>query len=73
MQRVTFDIHIPADEYLRVYKGSAKAVLVTAHDGRRIQFPANILQPFLLHSGISGRFAIQFDREGKFQNISRIA
>lgn len=72
MQRVTFDIHISAEEYLRVYQGSAKAVLVTAHDGRRIQFPANVLQPFLLHTGISGRFALHFDQQGKFQEIVRL-
>ena len=43
-----------------------------ARDGRRVQFPANILKPFLLHSGIRGTFCIEFDAAGKFSGIRRV-
>lgn len=73
MNRIVFDIHIPADEYIRVYKGSARDVVTRALDGRTVRFPANILQPYLLHAGISGRFCITFDRSGRFQKIEKLA
>ncbi|WP_370277784.1 DUF2835 domain-containing protein [Pontibacterium sp.] len=73
MNKIIFDIHLPADEYLRVYKGSARDVVTRALDGRTVRFPANILQPYLLHAGIFGRFCITFDRSGRFQKIEKLS
>lgn len=70
---VIVNLSIPADEYLRVYQGSAKLVSAITSDGRRVQFPARILQKAVTREGIHGRFRIEFDQAGKFQNISRIA
>lgn len=70
---VVIDLLISKDEYLRYYQGSAKNVLATAIDGRKVRFPANILQRFVTHSGIRGRFAIIFDNEGRFVEVQQIA
>lgn len=73
MNEIVFDLQLPAEEYLRVYKGSARDVVTRALDGRTVRFPAQILQPYLLHSGIFGRFRISFDRDGRFQKIDKLA
>ncbi|MEM1260801.1 MAG: DUF2835 domain-containing protein [Pseudomonadota bacterium] len=70
--RVVVSLAIAADEYLRVYSGSARQVQTVASDGRSVRFPANILQPFVTHSGVFGQFEIHFDDSGRFRSISRL-
>jgi hypothetical protein len=70
---ITVDLAISADEFLRYYNGSAKLVCAIATDGRRVQFPANVLQRVVSRDGVYGRFQIEFSRDGKFLNIERLA
>jgi hypothetical protein len=51
------DLAISADEFLRLYQGSARAVIVRARNGQTVQFPANALTRFVLHDGVHGSFA----------------
>lgn len=69
---VEIRLDIPADEYVRLYHGIVKNVLTKAVDGRTIQFPARILQPFVGHHGVQGQFLIYFDEAGKFAKIERL-
>jgi len=71
MQKISIDIAISSDEWLKIYRGTAKTVNAISRDGRSIQFPANILQPFVTHFGISGSFDIYFDNQGKFSSIQK--
>jgi predicted ester cyclase len=68
-QRIVVDIHLSAEEYLRYYRGEIKLVQAIAVDGRRVRFPANVLQHVIGHYGIHGRYAIEFDNDGRFQSI----
>ena len=70
---IIVDLYISADEYLKIYQGSAKFIKATAIDGRSVRFPANIMQKFVLHDGLRGRFEIEFDREHKFKQVKRLA
>ncbi len=73
MAQVEFDLFISRDEYLKHYQTSGQAqVIVRAVDGRKVQFPASILQRFVLHEGVRGRFVIRFDPQGRFQAIERL-
>ncbi|MGB0466560.1 MAG: DUF2835 domain-containing protein [Pontibacterium sp.] len=72
MNKIVFDLSLSSDEYLRVYQGSARDVVTRALDGRRVRFPAHVLKPFLLHTGIYGRFCIRFDASGRFQGIDKL-
>ncbi|WP_271270581.1 DUF2835 domain-containing protein [Aliamphritea hakodatensis] len=72
MQQIIVDISLSSEEFLQHYRGTAKNVVARSRDGRRIRFPAEILRPFLLHSGISGSFVIRFDEGGKFSDIRRL-
>ena len=68
---VRVSLGIPADEYLRIYQGSARFILATSTEGKRIRFPANILQPFVTREGIYGRFSIICDEQHRFKEIVR--
>lgn len=72
MQELFVDLHISAEEYLRHYKGVGKSVIARDHRGRRVQFPANILQRFVSHTGIQGHFVIRFGDDNKFIGIERL-
>jgi hypothetical protein len=66
---VRFSLSISYEQFLAVYQGAARAVQVTADDGRSIRFPASALQPYLDHSGIHGRFEISFDQDNRLQSL----
>lgn len=72
MSSITVRLSISAEEFVRLYEGSAREVYAIGEDGRSIRFPARILQPYVLHEGIHGRFRIHFDAEHRFQSIERI-
>lgn len=72
MNTILIDLNISTEQYLKWYQGSAKVVTTQALDGRRVRFPAHILQTYVTHSGIKGRFAIHFDQQGKFVKIDKV-
>lgn len=71
-QKIRFRLSIPAHLYRSYYEGGVKNVSVQAHDGRRVQFPASLLQRFLTHSGVAGVFEIEFDECNRYVSISRV-
>lgn len=71
-QRIVVDLAISPDDYQWYYSGRIKQVVATAADGRVVRFPANILQQVVTHTGVYGRFAIEFDQQGRFQRIVRL-
>ncbi|VUD48700.1 hypothetical protein TDB9533_01286 [Thalassocella blandensis] len=70
--QVIIDLHISAEEFLKLYSGQAKNANALARDGRRIRFPAHILRPFVTHDGVQGSFIIVFDENMKFSSIRRL-
>lgn len=72
MQSILVDLRITRDEWLKIYRGQTNRVYARARDGRSIQFPANILTPYIEHEGVFGSFLIQFDDQGKFANIQKL-
>lgn len=71
-QRIVVAISISAEEYLKVYRGTGKVVSTRDTSGRRVHFPANILQRFVTREGITGVFAISFDHRGRFRAIEKL-
>jgi len=69
---VNISLCIPAEEYLRVYQGSAKKVSTIDSEGKRISFPANILQSYVSHDGIVGSFTIIIDENNRFKKIIKV-
>ncbi len=72
MPRIEIDLDIGADDYLLHYRVPGVFVQTRARDGRRIRFPARLLQPFVGHSGVRGRFVIEYDEGGRCQSVRRI-
>lgn len=72
MREIIFYLNISADEYLRYYRGGVRVVHVRSVDGRRINFPANRLVPFVSHDGVIGRFALQFDDQNRYVAMRRL-
>ena len=71
-RELTVSLHIPADEYLKHYQGTARSVYTHTWEGRSVRFPANILQPFVTRQGISGTFKIVFDDNNRFLKVVRL-
>lgn len=72
-QSIHFSIRLSYEKYLGYYQGYADDVLVTAIDGRKIQFPAEILKPYLTREGINGNFIIHFNNQNKYQSLQKIS
>lgn len=71
-KEIRFDLDITAEQYLHYYSGLAREVQVRSIDGRRVQFPANILQPFVTHHGIQGEFILSYDDDNRVADIRRV-
>lgn len=72
MHALVVNLMIDPEEFQRLYAGSVKDVSAIAVDGRRVQFPGNILRQFVTREGIRGRFMIRFDDENRFESIQRL-
>jgi len=71
-QFIRFTLRLSYDQYSKVYQGIAKNVSVKADDGRRVEFPAGKIQPFLTREGINGDFELELSGHNKFVNIKKL-
>ena len=72
MPSIRFRLDISPESYLAYYQGAARNVVATGRDGRRIQFPADRLRPFVTHDGVRGEFELEFDANNKFVAMRRV-
>jgi len=70
--RIIFNLNISSQEYLTYYQGAVKHVIVRAHDGRKVQFPAAWLRQFVTREGVRGEFEIVHDAQHKLQSMRRL-
>jgi hypothetical protein len=68
-----FRLDISAERFLAYYRGAARNVVATAFDGRRVQFPADALRPFLSREGVRGEFLLEFDANNKLVALRKVA
>jgi len=64
-------VNISAEEYLRLYQGTARSVLARDAGGLSISFPATALRPYVTKNGIQGVFVIRVDANHKLIDIRR--
>ena len=67
-----FSINLEYDEARIFYPGAKNRVQVTAIDGKRINLPWSMLQPFFTPLGVQGQFVIQYTDEGKMLELNRL-
>ena len=73
MKIFKFSLHLSAQDMQSYYSGACKTVYVKGNNGRSIQFPAEILRPFVAHDGVHGWFQIEVDDNNKLIDIKRTA
>lgn len=73
MPSSVFYLNISAQEYLRVYKGTARQVVVRGTDGLSLSFPAEHLRRFVSHDGVQGRFVLNYDGNNKFISLQKLS
>ena len=72
-KRFVVDLDIPADEFLRLYNGSANTVLARDRvTGKTVRFPASRLRTFVSAGGVHGRFEIVTDGNNRLIAITRM-
>ena len=71
-QDIRFALSISREDYLRYYQGVARHVLVRSHDGRKVQFPARLLRPFVTHQGVRGEFRLVLDDANRMVDLQRL-
>jgi len=71
-QRIIFHLAISAQAFLAVYKGHAKNISTLAIDGRRLEFSAEKIKPFLTRDGIYGTFEMELGEGHKFIAVRRL-
>ncbi len=72
MPSIRFHLDISPELYLSYYQGAVRSVIATGRDGRRVQFPADRLRPFVTHDGVRGEFELEFDVNHKFVALRRV-
>jgi len=71
-QSIIVDLHISAQEYQKMYARIASSVRVKARDGRRVQFPANLLRDHVRAEGVLGTFEFVLDENNKVTRFTRL-
>lgn len=72
MPSAEFSLHLSASEVERYYQGKAQSVIVTATNGLNLQFPANLILPYVARDGVRGRFILSYDQNGKALSLTRM-
>ena len=72
MQIVRFYLSLEREQILAYYQGAARQVVVTATDGRRIQFPVENLRPYVAADGIHGWFEMRLSEQHKLIDLRRV-
>jgi len=73
VNELRFYLDLSAERYLRYYQGAARAVSVVSIEGKRVEFPADRLRPFVTHDGVHGLFALQYDDNNRFVALKQLA
>ncbi|MFK5893407.1 MAG: DUF2835 family protein [Pseudomonadota bacterium] len=72
MYEVRFSINITLQRYLDILYSPVRQVIVQSHNGKKIQFAARYLKPFVTQSGINGHFRIVYSAENKFVRMEKV-
>ena len=72
LQTVRFHLRLTQEQILSYYQGSARWVMVTATDGRRVRFPAESLRQFVTEDGVNGWFEMRLSETHKLLDLRRL-
>ena len=72
MTKVVLNVALPAFKYEAMYAGSAKSLVASSLDGRKVQLPLSAFQRFVTRQGIYGVFEVEFDDTNKLIGVTQI-
>jgi hypothetical protein len=72
MHRYEFDLDLTPEQYVDYYRGVADRVFVRSSGGQTVEFPASLLQRFLMPDGIRGRFVLTCDEHYRNPELRRV-
>ena len=72
MNKYYFNMALSYERFLPVYQGQVKTLQVTDDFKWRIDIPAKHFRQFLTRDGLSGRFELTVQNDGKFISLNRI-
>lgn len=72
MTSYEFHLRIPATQYLDFYRGTMRQVIANSISGQKVQFPASLLQQYVGHDGIHGRFVLTVGDNNKCISLQRV-
>lgn len=73
VNEVRFRLRIPAHRYLAHYQGTARTVMAVTLDGKRVQFPARLLVPYVSREGVFGEFILRYDENNKAIGLEKVS
>jgi hypothetical protein len=73
MHRYEFELHLSPERFLEYYRGKVRHIVVRAHTGQNVQFPASLVQRFVSPEGIHGHFVLTCDEHHKCLGLERQA
>lgn len=68
-----FNVNVSYDEFMLVYQGAAKNIVVREFGGKTISLPAGKFISFIDHSGLHGCFELQLTSNGKFIALNKLS
>ena len=72
MAKVVLSVALPAFKYEAMYAGSARNLVASSLDGRKVQLPLVAFQRFVTHQGINGVFEVEFDDMNKLIGVTQL-
>ncbi|MFM2476720.1 DUF2835 domain-containing protein [Celerinatantimonas sp. MCCC 1A17872] len=72
MKHYRFNISVSYEDFLQVYQGSARYLMIETDEGLMIKIQASHFLPFVSQLGIRGYFRLITDENNKFQSLERI-
>jgi len=67
-----FSLQMTSQEFYPYYQGQIQAIVVTASNGQRVQFPAMHMRKYLTTSGIKGNFCMETENN-KFKSLIKLS
>ncbi len=72
MAKIVIDVSVSAFKFKEMYRGTVKNLMAKSRDGRNVQLPLKIFQPFVTHQGLYGTYEIEFDERNKLVGVNKI-
>jgi hypothetical protein len=71
MKRFDFVLGLSAHKLKDYYRGHVQNIMVSTHDGLRLQLPLEVFRPYVTNDGIQGAFAVYVDDNHKMIRLEK--